>query len=108
MYVRNTDTGREAWKALEDHFEEKTLSRKINLRQKLYSTKLVSGTMVDHVNKLKTICEHLESIGDLITENDMVMVLLSSLPTQYNNLITTLETLKEEQLTWNYVRDSHC
>ena len=105
VYVRNTDTGREAWKALEDHFEEKTLSRKINLRQKLYSTKLVSGTMVDHVNQLKTICEHLESIGDIITENDMVMVLLTSLPTQYNNLITTLETLKEEQLTWNYVRD---
>ena len=105
VYVRNTDNGKDAWKALEDHFEEKTLSRKINLRQKLYSTKLVSGTMVDHVNQLKTICEHLESIGDHITENDMVMVLLTSLPTQYNNLITTLETLKEEQLTWNYVRD---
>ena len=33
------------------------------------------------------------------------MILISSLPDEYNNLITTLETLKEDRLTWDYVRD---
>ena len=61
--------------------------------------------MVDHVNALRTIGEHLESLEDPVADKDMVMILLSSLPSEFNNLITTLETLKEEKLTWTYVRD---
>ena len=30
---------------------------------------------------------------------------MSSVPSEYRALITTLETLKEDQLKWNYVRD---
>ena len=35
----------------------------------------------------------------------MVIILISSLPDDYNNLITALETIAEEKLTWDYVRD---
>ena len=35
-----------------------------------------------------------------------MMILITSLPDAYNNLITTLETLKEDKLTWDYVRNS--
>ena len=63
------------------------------------------NSMVDHVNKLKTIAEHLEALEDPVSEKDLVMILISSLPDEYNNLITTLETLKEDRLTWDYVRD---
>ena len=62
-------------------------------------------TMVAHVNNLKTISEHLEALDDEVAEKDLVMILISSLPEEYNNLITALETLKEDKLTWNYVRD---
>ena len=107
IYVRNTDTGQEAWKNLAEHFEEKTLAKKIHFRRKLYSTRLQSGSsMVEHVNALRTIGEHLESLEDPVADKDMVMILLSSLPSEFNNLITTLETLKEEKLTWTYVRES--
>ena len=61
--------------------------------------------MVEHVNKLKTIAEHLEALDDMVSEKDLVMILISSLPEDFNNLITTLETLQEEKLTWDYVRD---
>ena len=62
-------------------------------------------TMIDHVNKLKTIAEQLEALDDPVSDKDLVMILISSLPDEYNNLITALETLKEDSLTWNYVRD---
>ena len=61
--------------------------------------------MTEHINKLKTISEHLEALDDAVLEKDLVMILISSLPEDYNNLITTLETLPEEKLTWDYVRD---
>ena len=35
----------------------------------------------------------------------MVMILMSSLSEKYNNLLTTLETVKEEDLSLEYVRD---
>ena len=105
IYVRSSKTSKEAWEALENHFEEKTLSRKIMYRQKLYWLRMENENMVEHINKLKTISEHLEALDDAPPEKELVMILLSSLPKEYNNLITTLETLKEEKLTWDYVRD---
>ena len=106
IYVRNAKTPKEVWNNLANHFEEKSLSRKIFYRRKMYSARMEKGsTMVEHVNNLKTISEHLEALEDVVVEKDLVMILISSLPEEYNNLITALETLKEEQLTWNYVRD---
>ena len=108
IYVRNCETGYEAWKSLADHFEEKTLSKKISLRRKLYEIKLEKGsqtTMEAHVNNIKTVSEHLEALDDPVAEKDLVMILLSSIGSDYHNLVVALETLKEEQLTWTYVRD---
>ena len=106
IYVRPAKSPREAWKSLSDHFEEKTLSKKISFRRKLYSVRMDSSTnMVDHVNFVRTIAEHLECLDDPVVEKDLVMILLSSLPEDYNNLLTTLETLEEQKLTWEYVRD---
>ena len=107
IYVRGAESAREAWNCLSDHFEEKTLSRKIQLHRKLYNLKLQKGTsMTSHVNSLKMIAEQLESLDDEVPEKYLVMILMSSVPeSSYNNLITALETLKQEELTWNYVRD---
>ena len=106
IYVRNCNSGKEAWDTICSHFEEKTLSKKIFWRRKLYEMRLnKSSTMESHINELKTISEHLEALDDAVLEKDLVMILISSLSEDYNNLITTLETLKEEQLSWNYVRD---
>ena len=106
VYVRNAKSAKEAWDNLSNHFEEKTLSKQVYYRKKLYHTSLTNGiSMTDHCNNLKTIAEQLEALDDPVTEREIVMILISSLPPAYNNLITALETLKGENLTWNYVRD---
>ena len=38
-------------------------------------------------------------------EKDLVIILISSLTDEFNYLITALETIKEDTLTWDYVRD---
>ena len=106
IYVRNSTTGKEAWNSLSGHFEENSLSKKIYYRRKLYSTRMdASTTMENHVNTIKTISEHLEALDDEVSEKDLVMILISSLPDEYHNLITAMETLTEDKLTWSYVRD---
>ena len=49
--------------------------------------------MTNHVNEIKTISEHLEAIGDQIAEHDLNIILISSLPKEFNYLITALETI---------------
>ena len=61
--------------------------------------------MIDHTNYIKTLAEHLEAVDDEITEKDLVIILISSLPEECNYLITALETIGEEKLIWNYVRN---
>ena len=56
IYVRSAKTAKEAWEALSNHFEEKTLSKKILTRSKLYKASLEKGkSMVDHINEVKEI-----------------------------------------------------
>ena len=106
IYVRNAKSSKEAWDSLANTFEEKTLSKIILNRRKLYSLRMTENkSMTEHLNELKTLAEHLEALDDPVVEKDLVMILISSLPNEYNNLITTLETLKQEKLTWDYVRD---
>eukprot|EP00794_Sanderia_malayensis_P015395 gene15395-biopygen12818 len=105
IYVRSATSSKEAWDNLQKHFEQKTLSQKIFYRRKLYSAKMAKGAkMIDHVNYLKTLAEHLEAVDDAIVEKDLVIILISSLPEEYNYLITALETIAEDKLTWDYVR----
>ena len=57
------------------------------------------------VNYIKTLSERLQAVGDPIAEKDLVIISISSLPDSYTYLITALETVAEERLTWEYVRD---
>ena len=99
IYIRNSKNAKEAWESLANHFEEKTLSSKISLRRQLYDAKLESsGDMVAHINHVKTIADRLEALDDTQSEKDLVYILMSSVPSEYRALITTLETLKEDQM----------
>ena len=106
IYVRSSETPKSTWDNLEKHFQQKTLSKKIFYRRKLYAAQMEKGqSMTEHVNYIKTLGEHLEAIDDAIAEKDLVILLISSLPDDYNYLITALETIADDNLTWDYVRD---
>ena len=106
IYVRNAKSAKEAWDCLSNHFEKNTLAKKIEKRKELYTCRLKPGiSMESHLNHLKTIAEHMEALNDPVSDLDLVMILLSGLPDSYNNFITAIESLKEEELVWTYIRD---
>ena len=55
--------------------------------------------MAEHISHIKTLSEHLEAIDNRTAEKDLVILLISSLPEEYNYLITALETIAEDHLT---------
>ena len=106
IYIRNAKSSTEAWKLLETHFQDKSLTKVIYYRRKLYASRMDMGSnIVSHVNKLKSLQEHLLAIDDPIEDKDLVIILLSSLPTEYDYLVTALETMDSTKMTWDYVRD---
>jgi hypothetical protein len=54
-----------------------------------------------HLNKLATMANELEAIEGTVSYEVKVMVLLIGLPNNYQNLITTLETLQLANRTWD-------
>ena len=107
IYTRSEKTAKDAWDKLAARFEKKSLSAIINYRRRLYGIRAERNTdMHSHVNRIKTVAEHLEAIGDNVSEKDLAIVLLSSLPEDYAQLVTALETATEpDDLTWDMVRD---
>ena len=61
--------------------------------------------ITEHINHIKTLSEHLETIDNRIAEKNVVILLISSLLEEYNYLITALETIAEDQRTCDYVKD---
>lgn len=76
---------------------DQSLSRKIFYHPKLYSAPMNKGTsMLARVNYIKTLWDLLEAVGNAVAENDLVSILISSLPDEYNYLITALEAIAED------------
>ena len=55
-----------------------------------------TDNMMEHINKLRSLAEQLESVGAPVSEDDQVATLLCSLPESYSNLIVALESRIED------------
>ncbi|OWZ03129.1 Copia protein [Phytophthora megakarya] len=101
--VRSAKDAYEAWSRLEGYFEKKSLANKLFLRRRFFTTMMAEGDdVLEHINKIKTLAEQLGAVGAPVSEDDLVITLLSSLSETYQFLITALE-LRADSLTWELV-----
>lgn len=71
--------------------------------RKLYSLKLqLRGPVQRHINELAECCQQLAAQDKVIDDKDKNFLLLSSLPPEYNPLLSALETVEKDQLTFAY------
>ena len=64
------------WKALADQFQCKTWANKLELKQKLFSTRLAEeGSVKDHIKSMTEVRDELLAIGGPVTEEDHVVLL---------------------------------
>jgi hypothetical protein len=95
--VKSATTATDAWLKLQAHYEKRSLSNKMFLKKKLFRLTMSEGDkMLDHINLIKDLSDQLAAIDADVSEDDLVTLLLSSLPESYQNLITALESRSEE------------
>ena len=104
VHVQSCKTSAEAWQKLAEVYETKGLARKLYLRRRFFTIQLNEGQgMQEHINKVTTLAEQLEAIGAPVSDEDIAMTLLCSLPPSYENFLVTLES-QADNLTVEFVR----
>lgn len=85
------------WKLLEDKFMTKSVENRLFLKKKLFRFQYQPGcTMQEHLTEYNKILADLRNLDVDILDEDKALLLLNSLPDEYDHLITTLLYGKEE------------
>nr|XP_009785397.1 PREDICTED: uncharacterized protein LOC104233666 [Nicotiana sylvestris]XP_016514485.1 PREDICTED: uncharacterized protein LOC107831247 [Nicotiana tabacum] len=85
-------TAREAWLQIERLFHDHVSSRTLELKVQFHNLKKGSLSIADYVHRLKSIADALTSIGNPISDSDLVLQILSGLPSEYLSVSTSIST----------------
>ncbi|KAK9937625.1 hypothetical protein M0R45_014403 [Rubus argutus] len=101
--VNDVDSAPELWERMEKLYLGKGLQTKLNLKRDLYKLKMEEGAnLVEHLNVFKGLLAQLSNVEVKVEEEDKALLLLTSLPDSYENIITTIlygkDTLKLEDV----------
>ncbi|KAI8124587.1 Retrovirus-related Pol polyprotein from transposon TNT 1-94 [Lucilia cuprina] len=92
-YIKNCKSALEAWKKLGDVYRPSGPIRKVTLYKKLLNLRMSETTsMSEYLNSFTEISERLAEVGIEIAEELLVIILLSSLPKDFENFIIAIET----------------
>ena len=107
QYIKDTTSAHVAWKNLERHHIPKTRSNRVQVIRTICRMRLAkSGNMDDHISLLMENVEKLKTMGDeKFAEKYAVSFLLNSLPDEYDNLMTAMDSIPESELTLDYVKE---
>ncbi|KAE8719673.1 hypothetical protein F3Y22_tig00109926pilonHSYRG00011 [Hibiscus syriacus] len=103
-HVMHLSSPDEIWRKLESQFMSKSLTTKLYLKQRLYGLKMQDDhDLAQHVNVFNQIVSDLARLDVKIEDEDRAMILLCSLPSSYEHMVTTLtygkDTINVEEIT---------
>lgn len=102
--VKSCETAKAIWNRLDDLYTSKSIVRMFFLRKRFFTTTMAEGdTMAENIDKVNFLAEKLQLMKATVIPEDIVMVLLGSLPPSYCNIVTSLESQDPQRLTLAYV-----
>ena len=79
------------WAKLEELFLKKSMAQRLYMKRKLYTFSMKEGiVMNDHLDELYKLILNLENVSIILDDEDMALILLSSLPDSYEHFVHTL------------------
>lgn len=105
IHVREVTTAKEAWDSLKGYHEKTTLSTKVFLLKSAVNQKLDDGgDMEEHVSTILDKFNKYAAVGEPLTDSLQIAIMLGSLPSSYDTLVTALESRSEKELTLALVK----
>ncbi|GJX13164.1 zinc finger, CCHC-type containing protein [Tanacetum coccineum] len=94
--VNKEDSATEVWLKLETLYMTKSLANKFYLKKKLFTFHMHSGKKLSkHIDEFNKLIDYLANIDVDIDDKDQALMLLTSLPSSYDNFVETLLYGKE-------------
>ncbi|KAH9669834.1 Integrase catalytic domain-containing protein [Citrus sinensis] len=89
--VANEKTASGLWAKLEELFLKKSLAKRLYMKRKLYTFLMKEATvMKDHLDEFNKLILDLENVSIILEDEDVALILLSSLPDSYEHFVDTL------------------
>ncbi|OIT03781.1 retrovirus-related pol polyprotein from transposon tnt 1-94, partial [Nicotiana attenuata] len=88
----HTLTARDACLQIECLFRDQVSSRTLQLKVQFHNLKKGDLSINEYVHRLKSIADALTSIGNLVSDSDLVLQILSGLPPEYMSVSTSIST----------------
>jgi hypothetical protein len=106
-YIKKCETAYQMIQALESVFERKSAFNKLYLRKQLLTLKCGSNeNLTEHFLKFESLINKLQNIScTTMDESDKICHLLLTIPSKYDNIVSTIETLSnDKELTVEFVK----
>jgi hypothetical protein len=102
--ILEAKTAEQIWKKLEGLYMRKNLTNKLYVKKQIYSLQTKDDSdLLEHLNAFNMLITKLTNFGVNLEEEDKAILLLASLPTSFNHLVTTLmygkDTLELKEVT---------
>ncbi|GBP89831.1 Retrovirus-related Pol polyprotein from transposon TNT 1-94 [Eumeta japonica] len=92
-HIKSCKTSSEAWNTLKEVFRPSGPVKKVYLYKQLLNKKMSEdGSMSEHLRSFSEIVDKLAEVGIELHEELVTIILLSSLPAQYEQFVVAMET----------------
>ena len=92
--VRNAQTTAQAWELLKTFFLRRSIHNRVQMRRKLHEFKMSKGgNVMDHFMKFDELCMTMNAIGEEVSYDEQLVILLGSLPDEYDQIIKIIENI---------------
>jgi hypothetical protein len=106
ILIRSVHGGKEAWQVLREYHLAPSMSRKVNLTEKLYGMKIgQSDDMRKHLAKMEEMFYKLQNMGQPVDEQSKVTLILKSVRGEYETLVTAMSVWTDAQMTIRNIKD---
>ena len=106
-YTKDKSSAFKLWTSLEETFERRGIASQLLIRKSLLSMKFdaKNNTLANHFLQFDKLIRNLRTPDGNLEELDIVCHLLLTMPFEYNNVVTAIETLASDQLTVGFVKN---
>jgi histone deacetylase 1/2 len=94
--IASKETTIEAWGELKSIFEAKSKVRMISLMREFNSLRMVNETIVEYISRATKLADLLKTTGKTLTDDDVIVQVLTGLPDTYDMVRTVLENSTEK------------
>lgn len=92
MMVREANSAWEAWQILRAFFMKQSLHNRVQLRKQLHEFAMASGgSLMEHLVQFDELCAKLAAVGDALPEEEKLVILLGSVPSEYDAMVRLIE-----------------